>query len=160
MATSTSTGPSTSPKNTAAFTRPATPLASSRHPHKSLQWTCTRVELGSGRNRMDVCQSSNADHDFTTGGIRPTLPVSRRFAGVASRESPPNGEESPILGLVEVAFGRTRMGDMPEAGKALRVWYFPSVTRTRALGLARRRWARDSRRPTEDGLAAATVLLS
>jgi hypothetical protein len=23
---------------------------------------------------------------------------------------------------VEVAFGRTRMGDIPEAGKALRVW--------------------------------------
>src|ERR1035441_8288395 len=42
MATSTSTGPSTSPKNTAAFTRHATPLASSRHPHKSLQWTCTQ----------------------------------------------------------------------------------------------------------------------
>src|SRR5450631_4322130 len=42
MATSTSTGPSTSPKNTAAFTRPATPLASSRHPHQSLQLTCTR----------------------------------------------------------------------------------------------------------------------
>ncbi|MGO9789600.1 MAG: hypothetical protein ACLP8S_08850, partial [Solirubrobacteraceae bacterium] len=43
MATSTSTGPSTSPRNTAAFTPHATPLASSRHPHKSLQWTCTRT---------------------------------------------------------------------------------------------------------------------
>src|SRR5450755_631285 len=54
MATSTSTGPSTSPKNTAAFTRPATPLASSRHPHKSLQWTCTQVVSALARLRQRI----------------------------------------------------------------------------------------------------------
>jgi hypothetical protein len=30
--------------------------------------------------------------------------------------------------LVGVAFGRTRTGEIPESGKALRAWYFPSGT--------------------------------
>jgi hypothetical protein len=59
MATLTITGPSTSPKNTAGYTRHATPSASSPHPHDSLQWTCTQKKRGTvmvpfkfGRGRL------------------------------------------------------------------------------------------------------------